>query len=68
MEITRTSGLTGEVSTRFIPGLTEEALKAWKAGAMIQDVMPNVSPADREFLVTGITPEEWTAIIGGEEE
>ena len=67
MEITRTSGLTGKTHTRFIPGLTEDAIKAWQAGAFIQDAMPNISPDDREFIKTGITPEEWTAIIGDEE-
>ena len=67
MEITRTSMLTGKTHTRFIPGLTEDAIKAWRAGAMIQDAMPHVSVDDREFVKTGITPEEWTAIIGDEE-
>ena len=67
MEITRTSMLTGKTHTRFVPGLTEDALNAWQSGAFIQDAMPNVSPDDREFVKNGITPEEWTAIIGDEE-
>jgi len=67
MEITRTSGLTGEIHTRFIPGLTQDAIKAWEDGTLIQDAMPNISVDDREFIMSGITPEEWSAILGDEE-
>jgi len=31
---------------------------------LIQNIVPNLTPAQREFLMTGITPEEWTAIYG----
>jgi hypothetical protein len=27
---------------------------------MIQDAFPNMGKEDREFLMTGITPAEWT--------
>jgi hypothetical protein len=26
---------------------------------LIQEAMPDVSPEDREFIMTGITPEVW---------
>lgn len=67
MKITKTSAFTGADHTREIP-CTEEQLKKWRDGACIQDAMPNVSPEDREFLMTGITPEEWndTFSWGGE--
>lgn len=44
-----------------------EALAAWHRGAMIQNAFPTLSADDREFLMTGITPEEWANIFGKEE-
>lgn len=58
MLITKYSILTRVQHTREID-VTEEQLAEWKAGALIQKVMPNLSPADREFILTGTTPEEW---------
>ena len=58
MLITRKSPLTGEVNTRDIP-IYEEDLRAWQAGAHIQDVMPHLSADDREFIMTGFTPADW---------
>lgn len=31
---------------------------------LIQDIFPELSLEDREFLMTGITPEEWAATFG----
>ncbi len=39
--------------------VTQSQIDAWKGGVLIQNAMPNVSEDDREFLMTGITPEEW---------
>lgn len=58
MKITRTSLATGKEHTREI-NVTDAQLFAWHNGAYIQDAMPDVSAEDREFLMTGITPEEW---------
>ena len=67
MMITRTSKLTGTERTREID-LTPVQLAAWEAGALIQDAAPHLSDADREFVMTGITAEEWTAVFGDSEE
>ena len=32
---------------------------------LIQNVFPNLSPEHREFIKTGITPEEWDATFNG---
>lgn len=58
MKVTMTSLLSGKTRTRDIP-ITQGQLDSWKAGEVIQDVMPNLSSADREFLMTGITASEW---------
>ncbi len=39
--------------------VSQSQLDAWKSGVLIQNAMPNLSADDREFLMTGITPEEW---------
>lgn len=64
MQITKTSIFTGVTHTREID-VTEDMLLEWRAGALIQNVMPHLSADDREFLMTGSTPEEWDTIFGG---
>jgi hypothetical protein len=39
-------------------------LNAWQAGMAIQAAMPEISRAEREFILTGITPEEWAQYFG----
>ena len=63
MEITKRSGFTGKIHTRNIP-VTQEQLDDWANGQVIQQVMPNLSVDDREFLMTGVTPEEWAEVFG----
>lgn len=58
MKITRESQISGKKTTRDIP-VTQEQLDKWQSGTLIQHAMPNISPDDREFLMTGITREEW---------
>ncbi len=66
MLVTRISRLTGRTHTREIPVTTEQII-LWTNGTYIQEAMPNVSPDDREFLISGITPEEWKAAFGDDE-
>jgi hypothetical protein len=67
MKITRKSPFSGQENTREI-NVTPEQLAAWYDGELIQRAMPHLSPDDREFIMTGITPEEWEAMGPGEEE
>lgn len=67
MNITRICPFTNRVNVRFVEGATPEALAAWKNGKCIQDCMPEVSPEGREFIMSGITPEMWERVFGGEE-
>lgn len=57
MKITRTSPITGITRTKELD-VTPERLEIWQAGALIQNVFPNLSADDREFLMTGITADE----------
>ena len=58
MKITRTSGLTGEINTRDLD-ITPKQYTEYLSGTLAQLAFPHLSADDREFLITGITPEEW---------
>jgi hypothetical protein len=58
MLITRRSILSAKTRTLEIP-VTPQQLDAWRAGAPIQSVMPELDADQREFIMTGITAEEW---------
>ena len=47
--------------------VTDEQLQDWREGTAIQDAMPNLTPDEREFIKTGITPKEW-AFLGDDED
>jgi hypothetical protein len=36
----------------------------WQSGMLIQDAFPMLSADEREFIKTGITPEEWEQMFG----
>ena len=44
--------------------VTEEQIASWQGGELIQNAMPNLSADEREFIKTGITPEEWENAFG----
>ena len=67
MKITMTSPMTGKPNTREI-NVTAEQLLLWRRGALIQSVMPHISPQDREFIMTGSTPEDWSQMFSEEGE
>ena len=58
LSVTKPSMLSGLENTMVLD-ITFEQYDAWRGGALIQDAMPNLIPDEREFLMTGITSEEW---------
>jgi len=62
----KTSPLTGLVNYVTME-YDEEDYKAWINGTPIQDAMPYLSANEREFLMTGITSEEWEEAFGKED-
>jgi hypothetical protein len=66
MLVAKVSPISGTVNERELP-ITLEQVEAWRDGAFIQDVMPHLTPGEREFLISGVTEEEWDAVFGGEE-
>lgn len=65
MLITKKSPRTGKENTLDLP-ITQEQLDNWQAGTLIQNAMPNLDADQREFLITGLTKEDWDEIFGGE--
>jgi hypothetical protein len=58
MKITKVSMLS-KLERSLELDVTAEEIKAWKAGMLIQDAMPRLNTDEREFMMTGITAEEW---------
>jgi len=58
MKIIRTSMFTGKERTKDLP-VTQKQLDDWKGGMVIQEAMPHLSVSDREFIMTGVTDDEW---------
>lgn len=70
MKITRKSGLTGAENTREVD-LTPEQYANWDAGlyvGFLAEVFPHLGQADRDFLITGATPEEMDDAFGLEKD
>lgn len=62
MKISRLSPLDGEIHIREID-CTPEQLERFNRGALVQDAFPHLPPEEREFLLTGITPDQWDLYI-----
>ena len=59
MLIRRISILSGAETSRELP-ITPEQLALFESGqGLVQDIFPELSPGDREFLMTGTTEAEW---------
>lgn len=63
LRVIRKSDLTGKDNTMDLP-VTEEQLRNWignneHPGQLILDAMPHLSAEQREFLISGCSPEEW---------
>ena len=67
MLIEMTSQFTGKTNTMDLD-VTPAQIEDWQSGTLIQNAMPNLTVEEREFLITGTTPEEWKAVFGDEED
>jgi len=62
MKIKRLSPITNTVNEAEI-NITQEQLDRWHNGEVIQRAAPHLTPDEREFLITGILPDEWNKIF-----
>ena len=69
MLISRKSPLTGLISTLDLPVTPEQILELGSPKRrLIQDIVPGLSPAQREFLLTGYTEDDWETLFPPEDE
>lgn len=67
MLITKVSSISGKTNSMEIPITHEQLLDCSnrsRQGEKIQNILPQLNADQREFLMTGITPEEWKEIFG----
>lgn len=67
MKITKVSQLTGKEHTMDIDVNQHEMIRIenrFHSKELIQNIVPNLSMSEREFLMTGITSEEWDTTFG----
>jgi hypothetical protein len=63
IKLTQLDPLTEKHNTMELD-ITSEQYLSWKYGnTLIQDAFPNLTPDEREFIKTGITPDSWDKIF-----
>lgn len=67
MKITRTSIHSGITRTLEI-NITDEQLMRIKGDEHIQHVCPHLTADEREFILTGMTAEEWNEVFPDEDD
>ena len=69
IQVTRQSVLTRKMNTMELPILQEHLDIYDKIGGFnVQDIFPQLDAEQREFLINGVTPDEYTKYIGEEED
>ena len=75
MRITRLSMISGIYHTREIPisesefnSLMKGPAKWYVPGKTIQEAFPMLTPGEREFLLTGMTEQEWDELFYEDQE
>jgi hypothetical protein len=65
MLLTRIDPFTGKTNEMTLDVTREQMNEFEKPGHMrrnVQEIFPHLSPDEREFLLTGITPESWDTL------
>ena len=67
MRIIRKSIISGLTNSMELP-ITFVQMDAYMSGVLVQKAFPQLSAEQREFIMTGITPEEWAKLYPEEDE
>lgn len=62
MKITRINPLTGKERTKDIP-ISEDQYNKYVNGQLIQDIAPELSDDHREFIISGMTGDEFDELF-----
>lgn len=68
MMITRRSMITGIERTLDLPVTQDQLDHYYLRGALLERAFPDLSSADREFIMSGITDKEWKQFMTVEDE
>ena len=66
MIVSRVSPFSGTLNRMELP-ITVEQYNEWLNGVPVQDAFPHLNADDREFILTGILPNEWDEMFPSEE-
>ena len=67
MQVTRRSPVTGQTNTLEV-NVTEQQMQEFQSEGrqrLVQEIFCDASAEEREFILTGYTPEDWAMIFGG---
>jgi len=62
MIITRKSLFSGIERSLDLP-ITDAQWAAYEAGGLVQKTLTDCTPDQREFVLTGMTPDEWDGLF-----
>lgn len=67
MLIHRKSPVTGKINEMDLPVTAEQVLN-YTHGELVQNAFPQLNAEQREFIISGCTPEDWKALYGDSDE
>ena len=63
MLITKQSRISGKISSMDLDITSDQLERINLKIELIQNIVPHLSSDEREFLITGITPQEWDKLF-----
>ncbi len=67
MVVVRQNQLTGKFNKMDLPVTQEQLNRYDRREDLVQNIFPNLTPPQREFLISGMTPTEWVEMFGERE-
>lgn len=67
INICKKSPLTGKINSMQLNITVNQAVRIADrhlSKELIQDIVPDLSKKEREFLISGYTPEDWKTLFG----
>jgi hypothetical protein len=63
MQVTKQSRISGKISSMDLDITSDQLERINLKIELIQNIVPHLSSEQREFLITGITPDEWNELF-----
>ena len=67
MIVSRKDPMTGRIRSVSM-NITPEQMAAYESGTVIQLAAPNLTADEREFILTGLLPEEFDALMADDDQ